>query len=179
MNFISNLSYENLGYLNSHNYKISLSNACRLLHVYKVGDNEAWKWSNLPHRMAYIKYPFNGDPSERQKNRHHPISVIYDSRKLSSVTNSRRIKYGGWKEMRMEKSEKGEIKKRGLHKKRGGESVVSRDNGLLKHLHHHWRWITACAAKSVRPARYIPMEGIIFRTGTVDEWKSVSFCPVY
>lgn len=86
--------------------------------------------------MAYIKYPFNGDPSERQKNRHRPISMIYDSRELSSVTNSRRIKYGslgeaeGWK-----KSKEGEIKRRDSHKKRGGGPVVSRDNGLLKHLH--------------------------------------------
>lgn len=87
--------------------------------------------------MAYIKYPFNGDPSERQKNRHRPISMIYDSRELSLVTNSRRIKYGSLGEEGggRKKSKEGEIKRRDSHKKRGGGPVVSRDNGLLKHLH--------------------------------------------
>lgn len=36
--------------------------------------------------------PLMAIPSERQKNRHRPISEIYDSRELSSVAKSRRIK---------------------------------------------------------------------------------------
>lgn len=164
------------GHLNRYSYKPASSNSCwlsqRHAHVRKVDDNEVWKrfiplWRYR--RMACIKYPFNGDLSERQKNRHRSMSVIYDSRELPSVTNSRRIKYEkagkrrGWR-----KSEEGEKKRQGLRKKR---KVADR-----------WSLeITGCsniciaaddesrrAAKRSSSRAYIPAERIIrLRTGWV------------
>lgn len=107
-NFISNLPRET-----DTAIKKASSNACRLSQrdMPKRTKSTIMRRENDPtplavqppsyRRMAYIKYPFNGDLGERQKNRHRPISAIYDSRELPSVTNSR-IKYGGWEETRAE-----------------------------------------------------------------------------
>lgn len=74
-------------------------------------------FSVSPDSVYVSSIPLMAIPSERQKNRHRPISVIYDSRELSSVTKSRRIKAkreGGWAKsgMREKKKEEAEIKRR-------------------------------------------------------------------
>lgn len=115
--------------------------------------------------LAYIKYPSNGDPDGE---RGCSVESTYrlDIRDLR-LPRARRVRIRGElrsaprveesgvrnaaQEKREEQSEKakksggrregakdGEIKRRIARKKRRGP-VVSRDNGLLKHLHRHRR----------------------------------------
>lgn len=129
--------------------------------------------------MAYIKYPFNGDPNERQKNRHRPISMIYDSRELSSVTNSRRIKYGsleeaeGWK-----KSKEGEIKRRDSHKKevadRWSLEITGCSNICIAADDE-----SRCAAKCSSFRAFISRWKGLYCPERENRWMEALFCPVY
>jgi len=98
-NFVSNLSHESLEHLNSYSHTKTSSNACRLSQpdmpkrtctksVIMRRENDPTSPRGIAGRcMSSI--PLMAIPSKRQKNRHHPISMIYDFYELSSVSRIR------------------------------------------------------------------------------------------